>query len=79
MVRLLYKYVADIDLRILLQSVIYVQHYLFKEYSLCLLNEYRASFITFSLQFGFKQGLSADLCTGLIKNVIARYCNNNNR
>ena len=25
------------------------------------------------LQFGFKQGLSTDLCTGLIKNVIAHY------
>ena len=46
-----------------------------KVFELCLLNEYRASFTTSSLQFGFKRGLSADLCTGLIKNVIARYCN----
>ena len=47
-----------------------------KVFELCLLNEYRASFTTSSLQFGFKRGFSADLCTGLIKNVIARYCNN---
>ena len=29
--------------------------------------------LTSDLQFGFKPGLSTDLCTGLIKNVIARY------
>ena len=34
---------------------------------------YRSAFSTSSLQFGFKQGLSTQLCTGLIKNVIARY------
>jgi len=38
-----------------------------------ILLKYRSSFITSSLQFGFKQGFSSDLCTGLVKNVIARY------
>ena len=33
-------------------------------------------FTTSSLQFGFKQGFSCDLCTGLIKNVVGRYCYN---
>jgi len=35
--------------------------------------KYRSSFITSSLQFGFKQGFSSDLCTDLVKNVIARH------
>ena len=45
-------------------------------FELCILNEYRAAFATSTLQFGFKQDFSTDLCTGLIKNVISRYCNN---
>ena len=47
-----------------------------KVLELCLLNEYRSAFATSTLQFGFKQGFSTDLCTGLIKNVISRYYNN---
>ena len=36
----------------------------------------RSVFATSTLQFGFKQGFSTQLCTGLIKNVIAQYnCN----
>ena len=38
-----------------------------------ILIDHRSAFSTSSLQFGFKQGLSTQLCTGLIKNVIARY------
>ena len=37
---------------------------------------YRPAFATLPLQFGFKPGLSTELCTGLIKNVTARYCFN---
>ena len=37
---------------------------------------YRPAFATSPLQFGFKPGLSTELCTGLIKNVTARYCFN---
>ena len=37
-----------------------------------ILTEYRSAVATSALQFGFKQGL----CTGLVKNVIARYCFN---
>ena len=44
-----------------------------KVFEWCILIDHRSSFATSSLQFGFKQGLSTDLCTGLIKNVIARY------
>ena len=44
-----------------------------KVFGLCILIEHKPAFATSSLQFGFKQGLSADLCTGLIKNVIAHY------
>ena len=33
----------------------------------------RSAFSTSSLQFGFKQGLSTDHCTGLVKDVVARY------
>ena len=47
-----------------------------KVFELCLLNECRTAFATSTLQFGFKQGFSTDLCTGLIKNVISRYCKN---
>ena len=38
-----------------------------------ILIDHRSAFSTSSLQFGFKQGSSTQLCTGLIKNVIARY------
>ena len=37
---------------------------------------YRHAFATSPLQFGFKPGLSTELCTELIKNVTARYCFN---
>ena len=42
----------------------------------CILLIYGDSFSTSPLQFGFKPGMSADMCTGLIKNVISRYCFN---
>ena len=42
----------------------------------CILLIYGDSFSTSPLQFGFKSGMSADMCTGLIKNVISRYCFN---
>lgn len=44
-----------------------------KVFEWCLLLDNKSAFSTSSLQFGFKQGLSTDLCTGLVKNVIARY------
>ena len=44
-----------------------------KVFEWCLLLDNRSSFSTSSLQFGFKQGLSTDHCTGLVKNVVARY------
>ena len=43
-----------------------------KVFELCLLTQFRPMFTTSSLQFGFKQGFSCDLCTGLIKNVVGR-------
>jgi len=48
-------------------------HTLSKVLEWSILLKYRSSFITSSLQFGFKQGFSSDLCTGLVKNVIVRY------
>ena len=48
-----------------------------KVFEWCGLIEYRSAFVTSPLQFGFKQGFSTDLCTGLIKNVVARYNINN--
>ena len=39
----------------------------------CILLEFSSSFTTSPLQFGFKRGLSTDLCTGLLKNIIGRY------
>jgi hypothetical protein len=42
----------------------------------CILIQFRDAFVTSSLQFGFKPGVSTDLCTGLIKCVTARYCHN---
>ena len=44
-----------------------------KVFELCLLFQFQSDFITSSLQFGFKPGFSADLCTGLLKNVIHNY------
>lgn len=42
----------------------------------CILLTYGNAFSTSSLQFGFKPGMSANMCTGLVKNVISRYCFN---
>ena len=44
-----------------------------KVFEWCLLFQFQSCFITSSLQFGFKSGFSADLCTGLLKNVIQNY------
>ena len=44
-----------------------------KVFEWCLLLDNKSAFSTSPLQFGFKQGLSTDLCTGLVKNVVARY------
>ena len=43
----------------------------------CVLFITKSAFDTSPLQFGFKEGLSTDLCTGLIMNVVARYTTNN--
>ena len=48
-------------------------HTLGKVFEVCILNEYRSAFATSTLQFGFKQGFSTDLCTGLIKNVMTMW------
>ena len=42
----------------------------------CILIQFHEAFTTSGLQFGFKPGVSTDLCTGLIKNVTAKYCYN---
>ena len=47
-----------------------------KVFEWCILIKFHGAFATSSLQFGFKPGVSTDLCTGLIKNVTARYCYN---
>ena len=39
----------------------------------CIILSYPGSFSTSGLQFGFKQKMSADLCTGTIKNVVSRF------
>ena len=44
-----------------------------KVFEWCLLLDNISAFSTSSLQFGFKQGLSTDHCTGLVKNIVARY------
>ena len=44
-----------------------------KLFEWCILLQFNDAFISSDLQFWFKQGLSTDLCTGLNKNVIARY------
>ena len=46
-----------------------------KLFEWCILIEHKPAFATSSLQFGFKQGLSTDLCTGLTKNVTRYYVN----
>jgi len=42
----------------------------------CILFRYRSCFITSDLQFGFKQGFSTELCSGILKNVITKYLHN---
>ena len=44
-----------------------------KVFEWCLLLLDCDAFSTSPLQFGFKEGFSSDLCTGLLKNIIARY------
>ena len=44
-----------------------------KGFEWCILLEFQSIFVTSSLQFGFKPHFSADLCTGLLKNVIHTY------
>ena len=44
-----------------------------KVFEWCLIFKFHSCFITSSLQYGFKSGFSADLCTGLHKNVIHNY------
>ncbi len=39
----------------------------------CILLRYRSSLLTSDLQFGFKEGFSTDLCTGVLKNVVSQY------
>ncbi len=39
----------------------------------CLLIKFESSFRTSDFQFGFMPGLSATLCTGVVKNVISHY------
>ena len=47
-----------------------------KVFEWCLLFKFQTCFVTSPLQFGFKPGSSSDLCTGLLKNVIHKYLNN---
>ena len=47
-----------------------------KVFEWCVLLTNKSAFATSPLQFGFKEGLSTDLCTGLIKNVVAKYITN---
>ena len=42
----------------------------------CIVLIYGDSFSTSPVQFHFKPGMSADMCTGVIKNVASRYCFN---
>ena len=48
-----------------------------KVFERCILIQFHTVFTTSSLQFGFEPGVSTDLCTGLIKNVVASYCHRN--
>ena len=50
-----------------------------KIFEWCILLEFQSCFVTSSLQFGFKPGFSADLCTGLLKNVIHTYMVNDSQ
>ncbi len=43
----------------------------------CILLRYRCWFLTSDLQFGFKEGFSTDLCTGVLKNVVSKYLHGN--
>ena len=45
-----------------------------KVFEWCILIQFHASFVTSSLQFGFKPGVSSNLCTGLIKIVTDSFC-----
>ena len=45
----------------------------------CILLEFQSCFVTSSLQFGFIPDFSADLCTGLLKNVIHTYMVNDSQ
>ena len=47
-----------------------------KVFEWCLLFNFQSCFVTSPLQFGFKPGFSADLCTGLLKNIIYDYIEN---
>ena len=42
----------------------------------CILLEFPQFFVTSDLQFGFKNDSSATLCTGVLKQVVARYIYN---
>ena len=41
-----------------------------------ILSKYENCFSSSPLQFGFKSGSSATLCTGTVKNVVSRYIHN---
>ena len=42
----------------------------------CILMQYSSFFATSDLQFGFKQGFSTNLCTGIVKNIAVKYVSN---
>lgn len=44
-----------------------------KVFEWCILIQYEPAFDINVLQFGFKPGLSTDLCTEQIKNIVAQY------
>ena len=48
-----------------------------KLFEWCLLLQFSYYFCTSNLQFGFKSGMSTSLCTGTIKNIVARYMHRN--
>ena len=43
----------------------------------CILLRYRSNLLTSDLQFGFKEGFSTELCTGVLKNVVSKYLQGN--
>ena len=45
----------------------------------CILMQYHHCFVTFNLQFGFKQGFSTSLCTSVLKNVVSKYIHRGSR